>query len=237
MVDPKTPPPRMFGANLQPLPEDMEAFSGESKTTSASSHGEALETSRAPSIINRESLRDRVIAPIEKYKFLGRDMCGRDRDLNDTMTPRLVPYEEWKMVVKNVCSQCKREIEVISKSHQSRLPGLSRETTEENYKERKIMSREFSRTRRNSTRCAETPTAPSRTNSITRESSFSSRFRTNSRRGAHQGKRDCVSRSTDVSESPVQANLEQKRKFRGSSRRSTRAKREQYQYEDLGAHG
>ncbi|CAL1540055.1 unnamed protein product [Lymnaea stagnalis] len=39
------------------------------------------------------------------YRFLDRDTLGREKDLNQIQTPRLMPNEIWKGLVKNVCDQ------------------------------------------------------------------------------------------------------------------------------------
>ncbi|XP_005098619.1 uncharacterized protein LOC101848354 [Aplysia californica] len=61
----------------------------------------------------------RLIPPSKKYQFLERDRCGHEKDLNDILTPRLMPYEMWKGVVKNVCDQAvvrpKKNLPKISK--------------------------------------------------------------------------------------------------------------------------
>lgn len=114
-AEPKTPSPNPFEILVSQLPgkDEVDAGSETSKVT-YSSHDNVTWKERSASQLRKINRAAKVIAPIEKYKFLDRDLCGRDKDLNDTLTPRLVPYEEWKKVVKNVCSQCKKELRGLS---------------------------------------------------------------------------------------------------------------------------
>ncbi|GFS04783.1 hypothetical protein ElyMa_006504500 [Elysia marginata] len=166
-AQPKTPPQNSFGPFGPQVPgaEDMESGSeNESSKSTSSPHYNSVWKDRSASVIKVNNRNAKVIAPIEKYRFLDRDMCGRDRDLNDTLTPRLVPYEDWKKVVRNVCSQCKKEVKAVSSrtlpSHHR--ASISKERTEDKFRGRKSESRELSRSRRGSSNLMASRESPSR---------------------------------------------------------------------------
>ena len=60
---------------------------------------------------------NRVMPPSRKYQFLVREHYGREKDLNDTPTPRLVPYEMWKDVVTHVSRQTMKASKYLPKLH------------------------------------------------------------------------------------------------------------------------
>lgn len=55
--------------------------------------------------IQDQTFVDKLVPAAEAFKFLEREKWGRERDLNHSLTPRLMPNEMWKHVVKNICSQ------------------------------------------------------------------------------------------------------------------------------------
>ncbi|KAK3780649.1 hypothetical protein RRG08_028097 [Elysia crispata] len=154
LAEPKASSQKMFGAfdNQLSLSKKIESSPEFNKTTSPTQPNDKGE-SRSTTETKIDNRSGKVIAPIEKYRFLDRDLCGRDRDLNDTLTPRLVAYEDWKQVVKNVCSQCRVEVKNISsRGLPFRRTHVSRERTEERFRGRKIESREFLKSRRGSSK-------------------------------------------------------------------------------------
>ena len=82
----------------------------------------------------------KFIPPSKKYQFLVRDRFGHEKDLNDSLTPRLMPYESWKDVVTNVCKQTHKTDKYRSNPNLRRLRG-SREPSALEGRGRKSSSR------------------------------------------------------------------------------------------------
>ncbi|KAH9496131.1 hypothetical protein Btru_012136 [Bulinus truncatus] len=81
------------------------------KDVVAADHVAASEPQPGSGSARQKSSKSRLDSDFnDSYRFLDKNLYGRNQDLNDTLTPRLMPNELWKKVVKNVCSQClKRE--------------------------------------------------------------------------------------------------------------------------------
>ncbi|XP_059157250.1 uncharacterized protein LOC131941774 [Physella acuta] len=105
---------KMFYRKVTPPPQPT-VFDSENGVTSEGNHAPEVNSipvgsvskqiSDLPSRQNASASFKMVIPPIDTFKFLERDRCGRETDLNQVFTPRLMPNEMWKGVVKDVCSQ------------------------------------------------------------------------------------------------------------------------------------
>ena len=207
----------MFGAvaHHMPIVEKTESGSEAGKAT-PTSQGKGSSATRSTSEVKADNHNWKVIAPIEKYKFLERDLCGRDKDLNNTLTPRLVPYEDWKKVVKNVCSQCNRKFKGTARGPPSRRANFSREKTADRFRERKkSISRQNSTRRRSSTK---SPAA----------SEYPSHFQANSHRasGSYHRKLLQTSPSRQASDDETKTFGQENMQSGGSSRSRPRLQRE-----------
>ncbi|KAK0059785.1 hypothetical protein Bpfe_010644 [Biomphalaria pfeifferi] len=110
-------------------PTVLDASRGESKdATDAEPPVRTSESGLVSSSARTKSAKSNIDMDVfDSYGILDRSLYGQDLDSNETPTPRLMPNEQWKKIVKNVCSQClKREKTLAAKMDRS---GYSRERT------------------------------------------------------------------------------------------------------------